>query len=203
MPSTVRITGLPGWQDSTSALIPSMLASESGSGLTCETTTTRRNGDSDASNRSERVRRASSGSASDSVFWGSAVIVGVVPGPRARARARRDVERGNSVGRKHSLSVRQSTRAFARAWRPDPVPARIDGRRRAWAGPSAQRKVADRISGGRTAGPLGSSRCRLRSYNDSISLTVSASISGSGEADSPGSADAGRPHARAWLRRPR
>ncbi len=87
MPSTVRITGLPGWHDSTRALIPSALASESGSGLTCETTTTRGNGESDASNRSERVRRTAIGSASDSVFWGSAVIVGVVPGLSPRASA--------------------------------------------------------------------------------------------------------------------
>ena len=83
MPSTVRITGVPGWAVSTKALIPSMLASESGSGLTCDTTTTRRNRDSTASNRSERVSLANSGSDTDSVLWGSAVIVGLVPGARA------------------------------------------------------------------------------------------------------------------------
>ncbi len=58
MPSTVRMTGLPGWAVSTSALIPSMLASESGSGLTCETTTTRANGARTSRSRSDRFRLA-------------------------------------------------------------------------------------------------------------------------------------------------
>ncbi len=42
--------------------MPSMLASESGSGLTCETSTTRSKGSSDLSSLSERVRRARSSS---------------------------------------------------------------------------------------------------------------------------------------------
>ena len=65
MPSTVRITGLPGWHASTRASSPSMLASASGSGLTCETTTTRANGARVASSR----RSGSAGLVSGSSSW--------------------------------------------------------------------------------------------------------------------------------------
>ena len=41
IPSTVKVTGFPCWHDSTRAFRPSMLASESGSGLMWETTTRR------------------------------------------------------------------------------------------------------------------------------------------------------------------
>ena len=87
IPSTVRITGLPGWQDSTRALMPSMLASESGSGLTCETTHDAMEGKPapPEAARSGYAGKSSSGSVSDSGVWGSAVIVGWVRGHRARA----------------------------------------------------------------------------------------------------------------------
>src|SRR5207253_9522182 len=87
IPATVRITSLPGWVDSTKALMPSMLASESGSGLTWETTTTRANGARVANSRSERIRRVRSGSGSNFVLWGSAVIFGGIPGHLEAAEA--------------------------------------------------------------------------------------------------------------------
>ena len=69
IPSTVKMTVFLGCIDLSSASTPSMLASESGSGFTWETSATRPNGASVASNWSHGLKSDRSELDVDFAFW--------------------------------------------------------------------------------------------------------------------------------------
>ena len=157
MPSTVRITGLPGWAASTRASIPSMLARESGSGFTCETTTTRENGARTSRSRSDRFRLGVSGSSPCSVVCGSAVIVGWVPGGTARrvpVEAEKDLRStapfrvyAMPIAVRQSLSILRGPRIRGRIRARDP--RLVAHRSRRPACPLDRRKLDDALGAGR------------------------------------------------------
>src|ERR1700678_1993280 len=97
-----------------------MLASESGSGFTCETRATRRNGASAASNWSHGLTCDPAESVLKSGFSRSAVIVGWATGHHAPPRGQHVLKRRNHPETDDLLILRQSrgsSPGIANLWR--------------------------------------------------------------------------------------